>query len=547
MIRTIRRADGSFPLVGLFILVAVGLSLLGGTALWLTFDRAAQHYALEEGIRINEMATRLIGHSMGTAFTANAAALDGQSREVILQRPETAAFRHDLRALATGLPVLKVKLFALNGFTIYSTDETNIAQRKDPAAAPFAIARRGAWDTELALGKALVNLEGKPVTTDAIGTYAPLMEDGRQVGVIEIYSDIGSIITHSRSLFENLLVVTVICGVVAFAVLLLVIWRADRTIGQSRRQAAEAAAEREREQAEHRTAEDAARQAAEDRRRSQLAALAQTLDRSVRAVVGTLSDSAAQLEGTAVAMSQAAADTARHSADADRLSADVATKIAEVADQTDALAQRIEAVGTKIEQSTHIAAGAVQQAEQTNTIIEGLANAAGRIGAVISLINDIAGQTNLLALNATIEAARAGEAGKGFAVVASEVKTLANQTAKATEDIAGQVGTIQTATADAVEAIQRISTTIREIDGIARDIAEAAKIQQDISAAIGSHVHVTTQSIALVSSDIVAVNRSATETGAGSERIESLARNIDADAGQLRQALAQFQASLNNS
>ncbi len=547
MIRTACRSDGTFPLVGLFLLVAAGLSLLGGGALWLTFERAAQRYALEEGIRINEMAARLIGHSMGAAFAATASAMDGQPREAILRLPETAAFRRDLRALAAGLPVLKVKLFTQDGFTIHSTDETNIAERKDPAAPPFAIAQRGAWDTELAMGKTLVGLDGRQVTADAIGTYAPLMEQGRQVGVVEIYSDIGTIIAHSRRLFENLLAVTVVCGGVAFAVLLLVIWRADRTIRQSRRHAADAAAEREREQTAHRAAEDASRRTAEAHRRSQLAAFAQTLDDSVRTVVSTLSGSAEQLQGTATAMSQAAADTARRSAGADRLSATVAEEIAEVAGQTDALARRIEAVGGRIEHSTRIAAGAVQQAEQTNHTIEGLANAAGRIGDVIRLINDIAGQTNLLALNATIEAARAGEAGKGFAVVASEVKTLANQTAKATEDISAQVGTIQTETAEAVAAIQRIGATIREIDGIARDIADAARVQQDISAVIGSRVQGTARSIASVSSDIVAVNRSATETGAASERIESLARSIDGDAGRLREALARFQAGLQES
>ncbi|WP_448192660.1 HD domain-containing phosphohydrolase [Azospirillum sp. sgz301742] len=242
----------------------------------------------------------------------------------------------------------------------------------------------------------------------------------------------------SRRLFESLLAVTVACGGIAFVILLLVIWRAERTIRQSRRLAADAAAERERKQAGHRAAEDATRRTGEAHRRGQLAAFAQALDDSVRTVVGTLSGSAEQLQGTAAAMSEAATDTARRSDGADRLSAQVAGEIAEVAGQT---------------------ADAVQQAEQTNHIIEELANAAGRIGDAIRLINVIAGQTNLLALNATIEAARAGETGKGVAVVASEVKTLANQTAKATEDIAAQVGTIQAATVDAVAAIQRIGTT----------------------------------------------------------------------------------------
>src|SRR6202035_4165899 len=129
------------------------------------------------------------------------------------------------------------------------------------------------------------------------------------------------------------------------------------------------------------------------------------------------------------------------------------------------------------EDSTRIAGEAATEANRTNGLVEGLAAAAQKIGEIIALINNIASQTNLLALNATIEAARAGDAGKGFAVVASEVKSLASQTAKATEEISAQVATMQAATGDAVQAIQGIGGTIGVINEIATTIASAVEEQ----------------------------------------------------------------------
>src|SRR6185369_9540061 len=139
--------------------------------------------------------------------------------------------------------------------------------------------------------------------------------------------------------------------------------------------------------------------------------------------------------------------------------------------------------------SARIAQQAVGEAEQTDRTIKGLADAVQRIGEVVGLIQAIAGQTNLLALNATIEAARAGEAGKGFAVVASEVKSLAGQTAKATEEIAGQIGAIQSAVADAAHAIEQVNTTIEEISHIAGTVAVTVEEQNRAVASISEGVN----------------------------------------------------------
>jgi methyl-accepting chemotaxis protein len=155
----------------------------------------------------------------------------------------------------------------------------------------------------------------------------------------------------------------------------------------------------------------------------------------------------------------------------------------------------------------------VAEASNTNSKVEGLAEAAQRIGEVVNLINDIASQTNLLALNATIEAARAGEAGKGFAVVASEVKSLATQTAKATEDIASQIAQIQEATGEAVSAIGTISGVIGEISEISTAIASAVEEQGASTREIAANVQQAAAGTQEVTGNIAQLNKAASETG----------------------------------
>ncbi len=145
-------------------------------------------------------------------------------------------------------------------------------------------------------------------------------------------------------------------------------------------------------------------------------------------------------------------------------------------------------IGRQVAESARVAHEAVAEAERTSDTVRGLAEAAHRIGEVVKLISDIASQTNLLALNATIEAARAGEAGRGFAVVASEVKSLANQTAKATDDIAAQVRAIQQATREAVNAIGEISATVATSNSISAAIATAIEKQEATTQEIARNV-----------------------------------------------------------
>ncbi len=202
--------------------------------------------------------------------------------------------------------------------------------------------------------------------------------------------------------------------------------------------------EAEQKEAESRAAEEKTRLMNE---------MAETFEASVGGVVKGVGSASSQMQSSAQAMSSTAEETSRQSG-----------AVAAAAEQASANVQTV---------ASDIAGHAVSDAKDTDEQIQGLAEAASKIGEVVALITDIADQTNLLALNATIEAARAGDAGKGFAVVASEVKNLANQTAKATEEIGGQIGGIQTATQEAVAAIQGIGKTIGEINEIAAAIAAA--------------------------------------------------------------------------
>ncbi|MBM3541763.1 MAG: HAMP domain-containing protein, partial [Alphaproteobacteria bacterium] len=231
-------------------------------------------------------------------------------------------------------------------------------------------------------------------------------------------------------------------------------------------------AQRDAEEREAQARQRAEKQAQEARKKAMLE-LAERLERAVMGVAQGVSASASQLQSTARSMSELARGTDGRCTSLAATSTQTAQNVSKVAGAADQLSASVAEITQRVGESARIAARAVEEAKSTNATVKGLAEAARRIGEVVSLINDIAAQTNLLALNATIEAARAGESGKGFAVVASEVKTLANQTAKATEDISSQIAAIQSATDDAVGAIESIGSTIGEISHIATVVAGA--------------------------------------------------------------------------
>ena len=267
-------------------------------------------------------------------------------------------------------------------------------------------------------------------------------------------------------------------------------------------------------------------------------------EKSVGAVLGKLGSSSTHLSTTATAMTGTAEETTRKATAVAAASEEASTNVQTVASATEELSSSVAEIGRQVAESTRISGQAVTDASKTDEQMQNLAATAQKIGDVVKLINDIAGQTNLLALNATIEAARAGEAGKGFAVVASEVKSLATQTAKATEDIAAQVAAIQQATGGAVAAIRGISQTIGRVNEIATTIASAVEQQGAATQEIARNVQEASRGTTEVSSNIAAVSEAAGSTGAAAAQVRSSAADVAQQGEALRAEVDRFLASI---
>ena len=257
-------------------------------------------------------------------------------------------------------------------------------------------------------------------------------------------------------------------------------------------------------------------------------------------LVSSLVTASNGLETSATALSSTADHAQELTTMVAGASEEASTNVQSVASATEELSSSINEISRQVQESARTASEAVDQARQTNDRVEKLADAAMRIGDVVELINSIAGQTNLLALNATIEAARAGEAGRGFAVVASEVKTLAAQTAKATDEISLQIGSIQAATRDSVQAIATISGTIEKLSEISSAIAAAVEEQGAATQEIARNVQQAAQGTQQVSLHIVDVQRGASETGLASSQVHAAALSLAGESDRLRIQVDKF-------
>ncbi|HEY4164419.1 MAG TPA: methyl-accepting chemotaxis protein [Dongiaceae bacterium] len=286
--------------------------------------------------------------------------------------------------------------------------------------------------------------------------------------------------------------------------------------------------------------QEEAKKRSEAEQRQAMLDLAAKFESSVGGVVEGVSASAAELQATAESMSATAEETSRQSTAVAAASEQTTQNVQTVASATEELSASIGEIGNQVNESNRIVGEAVRQAGETTAKVQGLSEAAQKIGEVVRLINDIAGQTNLLALNATIEAARAGESGKGFAVVASEVKILATQTAKATEEIAGQVRAIQDATASSAQAIEAITRTIGRVNEISTSIASAVEEQGAATQEISRNVQQAAQGTTEVSSNITGVTRAAQDTGAAASQVLGAATELGKNGALLKTQVDQF-------
>ena len=283
---------------------------------------------------------------------------------------------------------------------------------------------------------------------------------------------------------------------------------------------------------------------AERSRKAAMLKLADNFESSVKSVVEAVSSGATEMHAAATSMSATAEETSRQAIAVASASEQASGNVEMVATATEELSASIQEIGRQISSSTQIAGQAVQETERTNETILGLVEASRQIGTVVDLIQTIAGQTNLLALNATIEAARAGDAGKGFAVVASEVKALANQTAKATEEIQSRVLEIQQATGGARGAVENIGGTIRRMNEITGAIAAAIEQQNAATRDISNNVQQAARGTQEVSNNIAGVNQAATETGAAAVQVVGAAGGLSREAETLRREVESFLATV---
>jgi len=263
-------------------------------------------------------------------------------------------------------------------------------------------------------------------------------------------------------------------------------------------------------------------------------------EQTIGEVIAALAEASTEMQASAEGLTGNADQATKQSAVVAAATQQATGNVGAVAGAAEELRNSISEIARQVQASTAITGRAVEEASKTNATVQGLADAAQKVGDVVLLIQDIAEQTNLLALNATIEAARAGDAGKGFAVVASEVKGLADQTRKATDDIHGQISSIQSATDEAVTAIRGIGKTIQEVSEIATAIASAVEQQSSATGEIARNAQEAAAGAEEVLANIAGVSEASEETGSAAARVLNAASVLSQQAAALRTEVEGF-------
>jgi methyl-accepting chemotaxis protein len=291
---------------------------------------------------------------------------------------------------------------------------------------------------------------------------------------------------------------------------------------------------------ELRKAQETQKQQAAEERRIAMNDLADKFEQSIGEVVGNVTQASSRLQGTAEEMARTAEETSGQSTAVAAASEQVTANVQTVASATEELSASIREIAQQVAEASRMTNEAVGQARSSTQEVQGLTDAAQRIGDVVRIINDIAGQTNLLALNATIEAARAGEAGKGFAVVASEVKALASQTTKATDEIASQIKAMQEATVRSAQVITHIAETIDQLSQSSTAIASAVEEQGAATQEIARNVQQAAVGTTEVAGNITQVSQAANVTGSAATSLLSAAGTLSKDGAALKKQVDGF-------